>query len=292
MLRICRKKDIKSTIKYSNNGCTRQAANPQYIAENILNREFTADMPNEKWLTDVTEFKYYVGPVVHKIYLSAILDLYDRRIVSFVIRDSNNNALVFDTFDEAIEKNPNAHPLCHSDRGYQYTNRSFHNKLEKAGMTQSMSRVGKCIDNGPMEGFWGILKRERYYGKRFTDKETLTKMIEDYIDYYNNKRLQRNLGILTPMEKHEIYLQAAQKLPADNLLAGKIYIFSLVYLTGSGSEFSFSLKRQLQFTNQIILYASDVFFNFVIKFKKNSGSFRIFSLSSFPIHITSRNLQS
>ena len=78
MLRICRKKDIKSTIKYSNNGCTRQAANPQYIAENILNREFTADMPNEKWLTDVTEFKYYVGPVVHKIYLSAILDLYDR----------------------------------------------------------------------------------------------------------------------------------------------------------------------------------------------------------------------
>lgn len=121
----------------------------------LLTREFTADMPNEKWLTDVTEFKYYVGPVVHKIYLSAILDLYDRRIVSFVIRDSNNNALVFDTFDKAIEKNPNTHPLCHSDRGYQYTNRVFHNKLEKAGMTQSMSRVGKCIDNGPMEGFWG-----------------------------------------------------------------------------------------------------------------------------------------
>lgn len=141
--------------------------------------------------------------------MSAILDLYDRRIVSFVVRDSNNNALVFDTFDEAIEKNPNAHPLCHSDRGYQYTNRLFHSKLEKAGMTQSMSRVGKCIDNGPMEGFWGILKRERYYGKRFTDKETLVKMIEDYIDYYNNKRLQRNLGVLTPMEKHEIYLQAA-----------------------------------------------------------------------------------
>lgn len=76
-------------------------------------------------------------------------------------------------------------------------------------MTQSVSCVGKCIDNGPTEGFWGILKRERYYGKRFTDKETLVKMIEDYIDYYNNKRLQRNLGVLTPMEKHEIYWQAA-----------------------------------------------------------------------------------
>lgn len=76
-------------------------------------------------------------------------------------------------------------------------------------MTQSMSRVEKCIDNGPIEGFWGILKRERYNGKRFTDKETLVKMIEDYIDYYNNKRLQRNLGVLTPMEKHKSYLQAA-----------------------------------------------------------------------------------
>ena len=117
--------------------------------------------------------------------------------------------MVFDTVDEAIRMNPDVHPLFHSDRGFQYTNRAFHNKLESAGITQSMSRVAKCIDNGPMEGFWGILKRERYYGKRFTDKETLIKMIEDYIDYYNNKRLQRNLGVLTPMEKHEIYLQAA-----------------------------------------------------------------------------------
>jgi len=209
VLRICRKLDIKSTIKYANNGCTRQAAHPQYIAENLLNREFNADAPNKKWLTDVTEFKYYVGSVVHKIYLSAILDLFDRRIVSFVIRDSNNNALVFDTFDMAVEANPKAHPLFHSDRGFQYTNRAFHSRLEKAGMTQSMSRVAKCIDNGPMEGFWGILKRERYYGSRFTNRETLVKMVEDYIDYYNNRRLQRNLGVLTPMEKHEIHLQAA-----------------------------------------------------------------------------------
>ena len=90
-----------------------------------------------------------------------------------------------------------------------YTNRTFHLKLEAAGMTQSMSRVAKCIDNGPMEGFWGILKRERYYGKRFTSRESVVEMIEKYIEYYNNKRLQRNLGVLTPMEKHELYLQAA-----------------------------------------------------------------------------------
>lgn len=208
VLRICRIRGIKSTVKYANNGCTKQAANPQYIAQNILNREFKADKPNEKWLTDVTEFKWYEGVEKHKIYLSAILDLCDRRIVAFAIRDRNDNPLVFDTFDAAVAANPGAHPLFHSDRGFQYTNRVFHAKLERAGMTQSMSRVAKCIDNGPMEGFWGILKRERYYGKRFNDRRSLVSMIEDYITYYNTKRFQRNLGILTPMEKHNLYLAA------------------------------------------------------------------------------------
>lgn len=110
--------------------------------------------------------------------------------------------------NHSAEETPDAHPLFHSDRGFQYTNRVFHTKLERAGMTQSMSRVGKCIDNGPMEGFWGILKRERYYGRRFTSREELVKMIEDYIAYYNTGRLQRGLGVLTPFEKHEQYLAA------------------------------------------------------------------------------------
>ena len=208
VLRICRKRGIKSTIKYANNGCTRQAKNPQYIAENLLNRDFHAEKPNEKWLTDVTEFKWYDGIEVHKVYLSAILDLYDRRIVAYVIRDRNDNPLVFDTFDLAAAANPDATPLFHSDRGFQYTNRVFHQKLVDAGMTQSMSRVGKCIDNGPMEGFWGILKRERYYGRRFTDRESLVRMIENYIVFYNYQRLQRNLGVLTPMQKHELFKAA------------------------------------------------------------------------------------
>lgn len=209
MLRICRIKDIKSTIKYANKGCTRNAANPQYVAENILNRSFHADKPNVKWLTDVTEFKWYEGTEVHKVYLSVILDLYDRRVVSYAIRNCNDNPLVYDTFDAAVTANPDEHPLFHSDRGFQYTNRTFHAKLEQAGMTQSMSRVAHCIDNGPMEGFWGILKRERYYGKRFTDCESLVKMIEEYITYYNTERLQRGLGVLTPMEKHEQFYLAA-----------------------------------------------------------------------------------
>ncbi len=209
VLRICRSLDIKSTIKYKNNGCTRQADNPQHIAKNWLNRQFHSVCPNEKWLTDVTEFKYYIGPEIHKIYLSAILDLYDRRIVAYIIRDRNDNPLVFDTLDAAIAANPGAHPLFHSDRGFQYTNRIFYNKLKAVNMKQSMSRVAKCIDNGPMEGFWGILKRERYYGRRFTSREELEQMIEEYIAYYNNHRVQRNLGVLTPMEKHNSYLLVA-----------------------------------------------------------------------------------
>lgn len=78
-----------------------------------------------------------------------------------------------------------------------------------ASMTQSMSRVGKCIDNGPMEGFFGILKREKYYGKRFTSKAELVVMINEYIYYYNYERLQRKLGVITPMKKYEMYLNAA-----------------------------------------------------------------------------------
>jgi len=208
ILRICRAKSIKSTIKYSSHSCTRRARNPQYIAENLLARKFHADRPNEKWLTDVTEFKWFDGLAVHKIYLSAILDLYDRRIVSYVISDKNDNPLVFKTFDKAVRKNPEAHPLFHSDRGYQYTNRTFHKKLERAGMTQSMSRVAHCIDNGPMEGFWGILKRECYYGKQFFSKLALVHAIVNYISYYNSRRVQRRLGILTPIEKHNMYLAA------------------------------------------------------------------------------------
>ena len=208
VLRICRARDIRSTVKYSSHGCTRQAKSPQYIAENLLNRQFYAARPNEKWLTDVTEFKWYEGFEAHKLYLSAILDLCDRRIVSYVLSERNDNSLVYKTFDKAVKANPDAHPLFHSDRGFQYTGRVFHQKLVQAGMTQSMSRVARCIDNGPMEGFWGILKRERYYGKRFTSKQELVQMIERYIRYYNTRRVQRNLGVMTPFEKHRLSLAA------------------------------------------------------------------------------------
>ena len=173
---------------------------PEITAENILNRDFKATVPFEKWLTDVTEFKYYVGPEVKKLYLSAILDLYDRRIIAYKIGDSNNNALVFETFDEATSLYPDAKPIFHSDRGFQYTNKVFHQKLVDAGMIQSMSRVGRCLDNAPMEGWWGILKSEMYYLKKFTSKESLVSAIENYIHFYNTRRYQKRLNCMTPYE--------------------------------------------------------------------------------------------
>ena len=173
-----------------------QRASPEVTAENILNREFTAKTVNEKWCTDVTEMKY--GSEGEKAYLSAILDLKGKDIVSFAIGKHNNNQLVFDTFDLAVQKYPDAHPLLHSDRGYQYTSKQFKAKLEKQNIQQSMSRVGRCIDNGPMEGFWSILKCEMYYLNRFESYEELVEAVEQFIYYYNHQRRQHKLNCLPP----------------------------------------------------------------------------------------------
>lgn len=170
---------------------------PQITAENVLNRDFSAATLNEKWLTDVTEFKLTNGT---KAYLSAIIDLYDNSIVSYVLGHSNNNKLVFDTFDLAIERNPSASPLLHSDRGYQYTSKAFKLKLDKVSATQSMSRVGRCIDNGPIEGFWGIIKSEMYYLRKFDNFDELKLAIDNYIEFYNNRRFQKRLKDLSPIE--------------------------------------------------------------------------------------------
>ena len=210
VLRICRKKKLRSVIKNRYNCCTKPAVDPHYTAENILNRDFRADRCNQKWVTDVTEFKYHpTDGTTRKVYLSLILDLCDRMPVAYVIGDSNNNQLVFQTFDKAVAARPDAHPLFHSNRGFQYTNKNFHDKIEQAGMTQSMSRVAHCLDNGPMEGFWGILKREMYYRRKFNSRQELVDAIEAYIAYYTYGRPQRNLGILTPHEYHEKLATAA-----------------------------------------------------------------------------------
>ena len=168
-----------------------KTAKSEETAENKLSRNFYTTAPNKKWVTDVTEFKI---PNSHKkLYLSAILDLYDRYPIAFVISGRNDNRLVFKTFDKAIEKNPTAKPIFHSDRGFQYTNKNFQKKLKDTDMIQSMSRVGHCIDNGPIEGFWGIIKSEMYQMYEISDEASLRYAIKDYIRFYCQERPQKQI---------------------------------------------------------------------------------------------------
>ncbi|WP_189506131.1 DDE-type integrase/transposase/recombinase, partial [Mesorhizobium sp. M2D.F.Ca.ET.233.01.1.1] len=119
---------------------------PEITAHNILNRKFEEQIPNKKWLTDVTEFKLSNGK---NLYLSAIYDLGSKQIISHKLSTSNNNKFVLDTLKKAVKLVPNTEGiLLHSDRGYQYTSRLFKVTLEQLGIKQSMSRPGCCIDNG------------------------------------------------------------------------------------------------------------------------------------------------
>lgn len=194
--RLMRILDIKAKIRRARPGYVK--TKPEYTVENILAREFTASKPNEKRLSDVTEFKIHGSK--QKLYLCSILDLYDNSIVAYMISRRNDNKLVFDTYNLAIKRNSNAKPIFHSDRGFQYTSKIFIGKLRKQGMTQSMSRVGRCIENGPMEAFWGIIKAEMYYLNKFYDFAPLIQAITNYIKFYNYERLQKKLKCLPPIE--------------------------------------------------------------------------------------------
>lgn len=169
------------------------------VADNILNREFTAAHPNEKWVTDITELKYGEG---QKAYLSAVLDLYDNSIVSYEIGHRNDNELVFKTIKRALATATleDEKLLIHSDRGFQYTSNGFKKIVKKKHLTHSMSRVGKCIDNGCMESFWGTLKVERYYLHHYQSFKELQKDIKNYIQFYNQDRLQAKFNGLSPIE--------------------------------------------------------------------------------------------
>lgn len=186
---------LKSHIRRSNGYSTKTSY--VNIEDNILNREFTAKRPNEKWVTDITHMKYGFGK---KAYLSAIKDLYDGSIVAYQVGRYNDNPLVMDTIKAAIEANPNAAPLIHSDRGSQYTSKEYRFITTEAGMTRSMSRVGNCIDNAPIESFFGHFKCESYYLKHFKSYEELEKEINEYIKFYNEERYQTKLNSLAPLE--------------------------------------------------------------------------------------------
>lgn len=202
--RIMKKLGIHSVIRKKKSKYKRST--PETTAENKLKRDFFASAPNEKWATDVTEFK--IPGTNQKLFLSAILDLYDRTPVSYVVSGRNSNKLVFDTYDKAIEANPMAKPLFHSDRGFQYTSKVFQAKLQEQGMEQSMSRVGHCIDNGPTEGFWGIIKTEMYAMYTITDEKSLRESIDSYMWFYAYERPQKRFKCKTPAEVRKKALES------------------------------------------------------------------------------------
>lgn len=188
--------DVKAVIRQKRKGYKKST--PQHVAENLMNRDFKASQPNMKWCTDVTEFKYGAGK---KAYLSAIIDLFDGSIVSYRFGKSNNNGLVFQTLMSAVAQLPDkVGPMVHSDRGFQYTSKGFKRMVDDAKMVHSMSRVGRCLDNAPIENFWGTLKTEMYYLRDFQAYEELNKAVNSYIHFYNNERYQKRLNGLSPLE--------------------------------------------------------------------------------------------
>lgn len=166
-------------------------------APNLLQRNFTADRPNQKWVTDVTEFNLKG----EKLYLSPIMDLYNGEIVSFNISSSPNFAQTVDMLERAFAKIPDATGLIlHSDQGWQYQMSAFQKRLQSKGIRQSMSRKGNCLDNSVMENFFGLLKSELFYLKKFDSVEQFKKELIDYIWWYNHKRIKAKLKGLSPVD--------------------------------------------------------------------------------------------
>ena len=167
------------------------------VADNLLHRNFYADKPFEKLTTDVTEFK--IGD--EKVYLSPVLDMFNREIISYSISTSPNLQQVRDMLNGLFEKLPaDAQPLFHSDQGWQYQHTEYQRLLAEHNITQSMSRKGNCMDNGIMENFFGRLKVEMYYGEKFESPRGFIEKLEEYIHYYNNERISLKLKGMSPVQ--------------------------------------------------------------------------------------------
>lgn len=165
------------------------------IADNILNRNFVANEPNAKWVTDVTEFNVRG----EKLYLSPVMDLFNGEIVAHSTNTRPSYDVVKNMLDGAIKLlKPHEKPILHSDQGWQYQMPQFQEKLKKSGIIQSMSRKGNCLDNAAIESFFAILKTEMFYGHKFDSVDELAIEINDYINYYNNDRIKTKLNGLSP----------------------------------------------------------------------------------------------
>ena len=167
------------------------------IAPNLLERNFLAQRPNQKWVTDVTEFKV----AEKKVYLSPVMDLYNAEIVACEVASRPCLGLVTNMLDKAFERLGNKPKLVlHSDQGWHYQHSQYRHKLAERGLNQSMSRTGNWLDNAAMESFFGTLKSEFFYLKRFESVEELKAGLDEYIHYYNHDRIKLKLNGMSPVE--------------------------------------------------------------------------------------------
>ena len=165
------------------------------VAPNLLNRDFRADKPNQKWVTDVTEFSLFG----EKLYLSPILNLYSSDPVSYTLSDRPVLSMVTTMPDEAFAKIPaGTNLILHSDQDWQYQHKQYQQMLREKGVRQSMSRKGNCPDNTVIENFFGLLKGELLYLQEFRSMEHFKQELVKYLDYYNNRRIKTKLKGLPP----------------------------------------------------------------------------------------------
>ena len=195
VLRIMNKYDLLSEIRRRRK--YRQMGEQLHKYENLLNRQFQADRPNAKWVTDIS----YIHTAQGVLYLSMIRDLYDNSIVAYKTGTEQTVNLVLNTIKAAVQKEVvTAELQLHSDQGFQYTSTGYFNLTKEYGITPSMSRRGNCYDNAMAENFFGILKTECIYRHKPKSFDEARQMIDDYIYFYNNERIQLKTK-LTPLEK-------------------------------------------------------------------------------------------
>ena len=185
---------IKSTVRPKRYQSYRGSVGK--VAPNGLERNFGAKAPNQKWVTDVTEFKIKG----EKVYLSPILDLYNGEIITYEIADRPQISMVMQMLQAAFKKlSKGDRPMLHSDQGWQYQMGFYQEALKEQGITQSMSRKGNCLDNAVMENWFGIMKSEFFYQEKFDDIESFKTELKEYIHYYNHDRIKQKLKGLSPV---------------------------------------------------------------------------------------------
>ncbi len=176
------------------------------IAPNILERNFNAEKPNEKWVTDITEFKLFG----EKLYFSPMLDLFNGEIIAYTIDSRPTYSLVSEMLEKSFEQlTEEGKLIIHSDQGWHYQMKQYRYALKKRNIKQSMSRKGNCYDNAVIENFFGIMKSEFLYLNEFENVEHFKQELEKYIHYYNHKRIKAKLKGQSPIQYRTQTFQAA-----------------------------------------------------------------------------------